>query len=400
MSKSGKEHILLLGMVFSQEMVPKRGQEFRDRVRCVALEDLGFFVHTLDEKHDDLPLVHGKHCNSNFNHHRNFIRHVKSKWGGDIKFSHVILDYFFSPIGWARDRWLPSFFSQTIPSMALELLSLGGKVWLPNLQNVADSIESNLPCFNEYFIIHEVAEPMKNPLYVATENATEELLRCPDRMTNDTQLGPLLKRSSSPFYALVLKKNKQDLLLPSVIIEEDYCDGKDDSGAEETLHMWESINASPKMAGFLVRVFSGGMGSTQSGPFTAAMKDIQRAIAGTSRILIVEEIDTKTLCGLKWQPKQFCDWSLHSHAHMWLAHVHQSLRLHNLVWDMRDALTEFKRLKYHTGFPTGDQLRCPVFTQDKIEYIKCLGDLAVNTLTVPLTKDGTYPDACLAEVQR
>jgi hypothetical protein len=47
---------------------------------------------------------------------------------------------------------------------------------------VADSIESNLPCFNEYFIIHEVAEPMKNPLYVATENATEELLRCPEEL--------------------------------------------------------------------------------------------------------------------------------------------------------------------------------------------------------------------------
>eukprot|EP01036_Dinobryon_divergens_P024760 gene24760-33235_t len=232
-------------------MIPKRGQESRDRVRCVALEDPGFFVHTLDDKHDDLPLVHlvhGKNCNSNFNNHRNLIRLIKSKWGGDIKFSHIILDYFFSPIGWARDRWLPSFFSQTMPSMALELLSLGGKLWLPNLQNVADSIESNLPCFNEYFIIHEVAEPMKNPLYVATENATEELLRCPDRITNDTQLDPLLKRSSSPFYALVLKNNKQDLLLPSAIIEEDYCDGKDDSGAEETLHMWESINASPKMA--------------------------------------------------------------------------------------------------------------------------------------------------------
>jgi hypothetical protein len=283
--------------------------------------------------------------------------------------------------------------------MALEFLSRGGKVWLPNLQNVADSIESNLPCYNEYFSIHEVADPMKNPLYVATENATEELLRCPDRLTNDTQLDLLLKRSSSPFYALVLKSTKQDLLLPSVIIEEEYCDGKDDSGAEETLLMWESINASPKMAGFLVRVFSGGMGSTQSGPFTAAMKDIQRAIASTSRILIVEEIDTKTLCGLKWQPKQFCDWSLHSHAHMWLAHVHQSLRLHNLVWDMKVAVAQFQRLRYHTGFPSGDQLRCPIFTQDKIKYIRYLGDLAISTMTIPLTADGIYSSACLAEVK-
>jgi hypothetical protein len=40
MTESGKEHILSLGMVYSQETIPKRGQEFRDRGRCMALEDL------------------------------------------------------------------------------------------------------------------------------------------------------------------------------------------------------------------------------------------------------------------------------------------------------------------------------------------------------------------------
>ena len=33
MTESGKEHILSLGMVYSQETIPKRGQEFRDRGR-------------------------------------------------------------------------------------------------------------------------------------------------------------------------------------------------------------------------------------------------------------------------------------------------------------------------------------------------------------------------------
>jgi len=48
------EHILLLGMVYSQEMTPKqRGQEYPDRVRCEALENLGFIVHTVDDKHVD-----------------------------------------------------------------------------------------------------------------------------------------------------------------------------------------------------------------------------------------------------------------------------------------------------------------------------------------------------------
>ena len=40
MTESGKVHILLLGMVYSEETIPKRGKEFRDRGRCMALEDL------------------------------------------------------------------------------------------------------------------------------------------------------------------------------------------------------------------------------------------------------------------------------------------------------------------------------------------------------------------------
>ena len=36
-----KEIILLLGMVFSEQLLPERGQEFRDRVRCIELKRLG-----------------------------------------------------------------------------------------------------------------------------------------------------------------------------------------------------------------------------------------------------------------------------------------------------------------------------------------------------------------------
>ena len=40
---------LLLGMVYSEEMEPKRGQEYRDRVRCDALEKIGHKV-SVDRK--------------------------------------------------------------------------------------------------------------------------------------------------------------------------------------------------------------------------------------------------------------------------------------------------------------------------------------------------------------
>jgi hypothetical protein len=36
-----KENILLLVMVFSEQLLSERGKEFRDRVRCMELERLG-----------------------------------------------------------------------------------------------------------------------------------------------------------------------------------------------------------------------------------------------------------------------------------------------------------------------------------------------------------------------
>ena len=105
-----KENILLLGMVFSDQLVPTRGQEFRDRARCIQLQRLGFNVCTVDDKHKDDYLFPGLHCNANFNQARGFISQIRGKWGNDVKFSHIILDYFFFPVSWARERWSPNFF--------------------------------------------------------------------------------------------------------------------------------------------------------------------------------------------------------------------------------------------------------------------------------------------------
>ena len=43
---------LLLGMVYSNEKDPLTGQMYRDRVRCEAMERMGYCVKTMDDKHD------------------------------------------------------------------------------------------------------------------------------------------------------------------------------------------------------------------------------------------------------------------------------------------------------------------------------------------------------------
>ena len=95
MSNKNSGNSLLLGMVFATEQRAKRGQEYRDRVRCEAMESIGFQVKTLDNKHSDAKL--DKHCTANFSDTRRMMKSMDAKWSGE-KFDHVILDYFFSPV--------------------------------------------------------------------------------------------------------------------------------------------------------------------------------------------------------------------------------------------------------------------------------------------------------------
>jgi hypothetical protein len=77
---------LILGMIYSEETVPKRGQEFRDRVRCEALENLGYEVFTLDNKHSLDEGRPGRHCQTNFTDARRMLQSIKRVWGDDIQF--------------------------------------------------------------------------------------------------------------------------------------------------------------------------------------------------------------------------------------------------------------------------------------------------------------------------
>jgi hypothetical protein len=97
MHRKNEGTALLLGVVFATEQRAKRGQEYRDRVRCEAMESLGYDVRTLDNKHSDAGL--DKHCNANFSDTRRMMKSMDAKWNGE-KFDHVILDYFFSPVSY------------------------------------------------------------------------------------------------------------------------------------------------------------------------------------------------------------------------------------------------------------------------------------------------------------
>lgn len=88
--------------------------------------------------------------------------------------------------------------------MATNYLAPNGRIILPNLGCVKELIDSQYSHLSIWFRIEllEIAERNLNPLYFATETVERELLKCPDNLTNETQMKPLYDFSNSPFYVL------------------------------------------------------------------------------------------------------------------------------------------------------------------------------------------------------
>ena len=170
-----------------------------------------------------------------------------SKWGDNIYLHHIILDYFFSPVGWARTRWSDALFTDTLPELAKkQVLLIGGKIWLPNLQCIRESIDRFRKIIDKYYTVHPVADPKQNPLFVATENAYDELIRCPQSPTNKLQLE--LQDPTFPFFALVLNEpNASDEQNDSDFKLKNFDDNDNKDYASNSLLMWDAIIATPKI---------------------------------------------------------------------------------------------------------------------------------------------------------
>lgn len=208
--KRGRQrNALLLGVVYSEEFTPKRGQEYRDRVRCEALEDLGYDVYTLDDKHDSGSIASGRHCQANFADCRRMHKLMQQQWGYET-FECIILDYFFSPIGWARERWTDNFFRETLPSFAVEnRLKSDGVIWLPNIALVSEALNEYEAVLEEYYTWEFAQDPNLNPLFKASNTCEEELTKMPDHLTNETQVSADKGYGEFPFYALCVRKKKK-----------------------------------------------------------------------------------------------------------------------------------------------------------------------------------------------
>ena len=62
------------------------------------------------------------------------------------------------------------------------------------------------------------------------------------------------------------------------------------------------------------------------------------------------------------------NWLLGGNIHFIIGHIHQGI----VNINMNKLYTAIMKLQHRPGFPVGDNLQCPVFTQDKYTYRTCL----------------------------
>jgi hypothetical protein len=98
-----------------------------------------------------------------------------------------------------------------------------------------------------------------------------------------------------------------------------------------------------------------------------------------------------------WGFKDLIDWLYHSDVHFIITHLHQGNSGNGAVkemgWDVGKLYEYLDKLYDHPGYPSGENLRCPIFTQNKFEYLKPLmsaGQFVNNTLRVELRSNGNY----------
>ena len=212
---------LLLGVVYSNDKEasePSCGQRFRDRVRCKSLEKAGYEVYSLDDKHEASSAVPGRHCQTNFSDSARMMRCLPLSWEwlSQSGFDSIYLDYFFSPAGWRQERWQQGFFQRTLALLGeRNIINVGGCIWLPNNDYVNKMITLHEPELIEHFEVVEVESARRCPLFKATDQALDQLMLCPDNMTNETQ-GKYLDQAF-PFICLIRKKPVPKIIIDSAV---------------------------------------------------------------------------------------------------------------------------------------------------------------------------------------
>jgi hypothetical protein len=167
-------------------------------------------------------------------------------------------------------------------------------------------------------------------------------------------------------------------------------------GRDKGAMYWDlMLNSAPiRVERTIVRVFVGGSEGIQAQPFNSAMS----MLAADREDLLIEYCDVNKAKQTFLSPRELVNWLIGGHIHFILSHVHQGIS--QLNWSNRSLYDELLRLAIHPGFPNGKYLKCPIFTQDKFNYIQAIPTLCNPTICISLTDEANVTEVDRLKIER
>ena len=144
-------------------------------------------------------------------------------------------------------------------------------------------------------------------------------------------------------------------------------DPREDNDEEEQqnlISMFKRIHKFQTNTEIEIRVYQGAVSyGNQWIPFHQALSTIR----STSTIRIVS-LDCREVNDNKLSEMDMINWLHQGDIHFIISHIHQGI----INVNMNKLYTSIMKLHDHPGFPAGNNLQCPVFTQDKYKYLSVL----------------------------
>ena len=128
-----------------------------------------------------------------------------------------------------------------------------------------------------------------------------------------------------------------------------------------------------------VHVYAGGRECPQLGPFQSVQHVFSQILHVPVEIEILYKSDLRDR---NWSPSELVNWLLESNFHFILTHPHQG----NFRWDCTEVYDALKELKEHRGFPRGEKLECPIFSQHKFRYLCAVPEIVNPTIAIPMPR--------------
>jgi hypothetical protein len=141
-----------------------------------------------------------------------------------------------------------------------------------------------------------------------------------------------------------------------------------------------------------IHCYIGGRGNPQAESYSGSKVDI---VKKHGEFHFVEK-DADAIKIAKWTEVDFVNWLLSGDIHLIICHPHQGCCN---SWCAESLYLELDRLKDHNGFPSGKHLQCPIFSQNKIEYLHATWRMTNPTLKIIIQEDGDY-SRCIRNIER